>query len=265
MKKILITVTTLIIGFFSSAQNTNSDYQIIPKPTELRPEKGRFYIQSGTVISGDPALQNEGDYLTEMLNSATNFDFTYTNGDQGNILLKLDNSIAGDEAYTLMVSPGKIVISGKTPAGVFYGIQTLRQLLPASIESGKKIADLSVPAVSIKDTPRYVYRGMHLDVGRHFFPVDFIKEYIDLIAMHKMNTFHWHLTDDQGWRIEIKKYPKLTEVGAYRKGTLVGHGSTKKKNRKYDGKPYGGYYTQDEIRDIVAYAAKGHVTVIPEN
>ena len=156
----------------------------------------------------------------------------------------------------------KIVVAGKTAKGVFYGIQTLRQLMPASIKTtANQIEDLTIPAVIIKDNPRFVYRGMHLDVGRHLFPVDFIKKYIDLIAMHKMNTFHWHLTEDQGWRIEIKKYPKLTEIGSKRHGTIKGHFRKKDGN---DDIEYGGFYTQEEVKDIVKYATERHVTVIPE-
>ena len=133
--------------------------------------------------------------------------------------------------------------------------------MPASLESGTVISPLLIPAVSITDEPAYKYRGMHLDVGRHMFPVDFIKKYIDLMALHKMNTFHWHLTEDQGWRIEIKKYPELTTIGSQRKETIV-----EKNFDPYvgDGKPYGGFYTQNEVKDIVAYASKNHITVIPE-
>jgi len=247
--------------------NSEQDYQIIPIPASLEIDNGRFLVDSNTKIVGETLLEADGNYLAEMLNAITHKNISYKSGDakQGNILLKIDDSIENEEGYTLDVSFDKIVIAGKTPQGVFYGIQSLRQLIPVSTEGDPNSeTKLSIPAVSIKDSPRYIYRGMHLDVGRHFFPVEVIKEYIDLIAMHKMNTFHWHLTEDQGWRIEIKKYPKLTEIGAYRKETLVGHGSTAKLDREYDGKPYGGFYTQEEIKEIVAFAAKRHVTVIPE-
>ena len=146
-------------------------------------------------------------------------------------------------------------VRAATAKGLFYGVQTIRQLL----QKGKK--NYLIPAVEISDSPRFGYRGMHLDVGRHLYPVDFIKKYIDLIALHKMNTFHWHLTEDQGWRIEIKKYPKLTEISAFRKETVVGHASH---SNQYDGQPYGGFYTQNEVREIVAYAADRFITVIPE-
>ncbi|PCI02146.1 MAG: beta-N-acetylglucosaminidase [Flavobacteriaceae bacterium] len=238
------------------------DYQIIPKPSPLEILKGKFLIDDDTKIVGDSSLKNEGDYLAEMLSLSTgeNIEFD-SKSSNGNIELKIDESITNEEAYELNVAYNKITISGKTSKGVFYGIQTLRQLLPASIESGNSSEEeLTIPAVSIKDNPRYQYRGMHLDVARHFFPVSFVKKYIDLIAMHKMNTLHWHLTEDQGWRIEIKKYPKLTEVGAWRNGTIVGHHP----GTSNDQKKYGGFYTQQEVKEIVKYASERHVTVIPE-
>jgi len=175
----------------------------------------------------------------------------------GTLLLRLDPAAsANPEGYLLLVTPGSVTISAPAHAGLFYGLQTLRQLLPA--DAG---ADRAVPAVRIEDAPRFRYRGMHLDVGRHFFPVAFIKRYIDLMAMYKMNTFHWHLTEDQGWRIEIKKYPRLTEVGSCREETIL-----EKNFDPYvgDGIPYCGFYTQDDIREVVAYAAERYVTVMPE-
>jgi hexosaminidase len=160
-----------------------------------------------------------------------------------------------DEHYTLNGSGKSIAVQGDSYAGTFRGVQSLIQLLPV-----KKSASLQLPLVSISDQPRLKYRGLMLDVARHFFDVEFVKQYIDFIALHKMNTFHWHLTDDQGWRVEIKKYPKLTEVGAYRNGTIIGHYP----GTGNDNIHYGGFYTQDQIRDVVDYAAKRHVTVIPE-
>lgn len=241
--------------------NSEKDYQIIPKPVELKMMSGRFVVDSKTRITGDKSLENEGNFLAEMLNTVANSDVKYDANNNGNIVLQLDATIDNDEGYTLSVTYDKIIISGKTATGVFYGIQTLRQIMPSAIESGKDtVAEIAIPAVMITDSPRYIYRGMHLDVARHFFPVDFIKKYIDLIAMHKMNTFHWHLTEDQGWRIEIKKYPKLTEIGAWRYGTIIGHHP----GTGNDEKKYGGFYTQEEIKDIVKYATSKHVTVIPE-
>ena len=172
------------------------------------------------------------------------------------INLGLDADIANKEGYVLTTTSEGIQINGQTENGVFYGCQTLRKSIPAEAQG----ADILLPAGSIKDEPRFTYRGMHLDVCRHFFPLEFIKEYIDLLALHNMNTFHWHLTDDQGWRIEIKKYPKLTEVGSKRNCTVVG----KARSGKYDNIPYGGFYTQEQAKEIVKYAQERYITVIPE-
>ncbi len=246
---------------YAEMANSDQDYQVIPKPVQLEAQVGKFLIDSETNVSGEASLVKEGEFLAGMLGAATGEAVEYTEGNSGNIILKLDASIDNEEGYELEVSYDKITISGKTATGVFYGIQTLRQLMPAAAEKGDgSIQELTIPAVSIKDSPRYTYRGMHLDVARHFFPADFVKKYIDLLAMHKMNVFHWHLTEDQGWRIEIKKYPKLTEIGAYRHGTIIGHHP----GTGNDDKKYGGFYTQEEVKDIVKYATERHVTVIPE-
>ncbi|WP_034040478.1 beta-N-acetylhexosaminidase [Wocania ichthyoenteri] len=268
--RISIIVLICLLSFscnnkYKEAKNTAEDYQVIPKPSKLDMLTGKFLVNGKTKIVGSEVLKNEGELLADMLSSAIGESISFSSEGKGNISLKLDDTIKSEEGYTLNVAFDNIEISGKNTKGLFYGIQTLRQLMPAGIESADgSIKELTIPAVNITDNPRFKYRGMHLDVGRHLFPAEFIKKYIDLIAMHKMNTFHWHLTEDQGWRIEIKKYPKLTEIGAWRKETLVGHGATKKLDRKYDGKKYGGFYTQEEVKDIVAYAATKHVTVIPE-
>ena len=238
-------------------QNTASDYEIIPKPANLEIQSGRFLVDSKTKVSATSNLENEGDYLADMLGHITKTTINFETGSSGNIQLKIDDAIENEEGYEVSVTYDKIVISGKTAKGVFYGIQTLKQLLPTTIESK---TDVTIPAVTIKDHPRFAYRGMHLDVARHIFPVEFIKKYIDLIAMHKMNTFHWHLTEDQGWRIEIKKYPKLTEIGSKRYGTIIGHHP----GTGNDETEYGGFYSQEEVKDIVKYATERHVTVIPE-
>ena len=248
-------------------QNVASDYQIIPKPLHLEPSQGRFLIQDKTHIVGDAILSNEMSYLAEMLRIATGSTIKTSNNTNdyqknNSITLLLDASLPEEESYVLTVTYDKVIISGKSATGIFYGIQSLRQLMPSTIESNQENnTPITIPAVRIEDQPSYVYRGMHLDVGRHFFPVDFIKKYIDLIALHKMNTFHWHLTEDQGWRIEIKKYPKLTEIGSRRKETIL-----EKNFNPYigDKKPYEGFYTQEEIKEIVAYATSRHITVIPE-
>lgn len=155
----------------------------------------------------------------------------------------------------LTVKADRVTLNGQTENGVFYGIQTLRKSIPAET----KATSILLPAGSIQDEPRFSYRGMHLDVGRHFFPIEFVKKYIDLLALHNMNTFHWHLTEDQGWRIEIKKYPKLTEIGAWRDRTVIGRNT-----EEYDNTRYGGFYTQEQAKEIVKYAGERYITVIPE-
>lgn len=266
MKNLLLTLAC----FFTLAScnnkmkdyvNSDQDYTIIPKPIDIQVKNGRFIIDQNTKVTADKDLEVEAQSLAEILSLSTGKEIQFTDKNtKGNINLIIDSSLESDEAYILSVDYNKVKISGKTAKGIFYGIQSLRQLIQKKVlcESESEIA--SIPATLITDAPRYAYRGMHLDVARHFFSVDFIKRYIDILAMHKMNSFHWHLTEDQGWRIEIKKYPKLTEVGALRNGTIVGNypGS------ENDNLKYGGYYTQEEVKEVIAYAAKNHITVIPE-
>ncbi|MCG9793124.1 beta-N-acetylhexosaminidase [Flavobacterium algicola] len=268
MKQLFLLVTLSILCSCSSSKyetikNSAADYQVIPKPTSLTIQNGQFLLTENTKIIAAASLENEANYLSNLLTEVSNKEIAYTNAGskKGSITLQIDPTIANEEGYTLVVKYDGITISGKTATGVFYGIQTLSQLIPVD----KTLSKLAIPATIIEDSPRYVYRGMHLDVARHFFSTDFVKKYIDILAMHKMNTFHWHLTEDQGWRIEIKKYPKLTSIGANRKETIVGHGNTwNKENVQYDGIPYGGFYTQEEVKDIVAYATERHITIIPE-
>lgn len=263
MKKEFIAVGAIFMmactGKYDNAQNTVQDYQVIPKPVELTMGVGKFVIDGNTSINVAEGLDGEAMFLAESIQQLTNVVPTVNSGKKANIFLILDDQIENGEGYLLEVTPDQIRILGKNAKGVFYGIQSLLQLIDIP-EEGSSVDGITVPAVSIKDRPRFIYRGMHLDVSRHFFDVDFVKKYIDMIAMHKMNTFHWHLTDDQAWRIEIKKYPELTKVGAYRNGTITGHypGETN------DNVRYGGFYTQDDIRDVLAYAHKRHVEVIPE-
>ena len=172
----------------------------------------------------------------------------------GNISLIIDPKVNGNEAYSILVTPKGVEISGRTAAGVFFGIQTLRKSLPVGTAQA-----INLPAAQLVSNPRFGYRGMHLDCSRHFFSVATVKRYLDIMALHGMNRLHWHLTDDQGWRVEIKKYPRLAEVGGWRNGTTLGHNSPVN-----DGIRYGGYYTQEEIRDIVRYAADRYITIIPE-
>lgn len=241
---------------------------IVPQP-ELVTEgkKGGYTINSRTRIAvGHPSLQPSADFLNSYLEQYYHFKIPTGKGGGGGIVqLELQQTPPTKiGAYTLTCSGNGIIIRSSNPEGVFYGIQSLIQLLPVP-DAGERRThsdniSLMVPYVTIKDEPRFAYRGMHVDVARHFFPVPLIKQYIDYLALHKMNYFHWHLSDDQGWRIEIKKYPRLTTVGGYRNGTIVGHypgtGS--------DNTPYGGFYIQEEIREVVAYAAKRYITIIPE-
>jgi len=248
-------------GISDSGQNGT---HVIPLPVEIIMHNGTFDINSKTIIKtgADADLMNEAQYLTALLqeNSGIQIEIAAAHsGTKKSILLTVNNDLSNPEGYYLLVSENNISIEAGSDQGVFYGIQTLRQLLTQS-NTGK--GEISIRCQEIRDEPRFRYRGMHLDVGRHFFPVEFIKKYIDLLALHKMNTFHWHLTEDQGWRIEIKKYPELTRVGAFRNETLIGHGG--KKPFVYDGIRYGGFYTQEDIKEIVAYALKRHITIIPE-
>lgn len=252
--------TSFVLALLFATYCSLAQVNIIPRPAEVKMPKlaGQFVITKNTPIVLDGSgLENAAVFLNDYLEQIYGFTLKVTSKNApGAIHLnyeKMEYPIAG--AYVMQVKKDQVYIAGDNETGTFYGVQSLLQLLPV-----QKSASLKIPFVSIKDYPRFQYRGLHLDVGRHFFPVDFVKKYIDYIALHKMNYFHWHLTEDQGWRIEIKKYPKLTEIGGYRNGTIIG---------RYPGKGndsirYGGFYTQEEVKDIVAYAAKRYVTIIPE-
>lgn len=238
---------------------------IVPKPRSLQVNAGEFRLTARTQLVADGAALPVAQYLQKQFGRATGYQLPLVQAsDQPAIRFILDPSVVGQEAYALQVSEQGIAVRAATATGLFWGVQSLRQLLPVEIEAeGPVHRDFwSVPAVSIADEPAFPYRGMHLDVSRSFMPVEFIQQYIDLLALHKLNRFHWHLTDDQGWRIEIKKYPRLTQQGAWRDTTIVGH--TYDKDGLYDGKLVGGYYTQEQIRFLVAYAAERQVTIIPE-
>lgn len=266
-----------LVAFFSGCgspdQIQRQTLNIIPEPVHKQVDEGEFQLTPETSIivdAGNPELERLGQTLAELLNSATWYNLAVTtSGDtEHSIRLTIDNnesSYENEEAYALTSNEQGVTIKSPSPQGIFYGIQTLRQLLPPEIEHTDpsltpQNVEWTIPVVEIEDHPRFSYRGMHLDVGRHFFPVEFVKKYIDILAMYKMNRFHWHLTEDQGWRIEIKKYPRLTEVGAFRDSTLSGHYGS----GVYDGQRYGGYYTQEEIREVVEYAQDRYVTIIPE-
>ncbi|HWC73634.1 MAG TPA: beta-N-acetylhexosaminidase [Gemmatimonadales bacterium] len=259
------------IALLVSAQDTA--LSIIPRPVQLTRRSGSFVLTAGTGIVTDRSTRQIGYQLADWLAPATGYRLTVSGG-AGTatrvISLRLDTALTqlGDEGYRLSVTSSRIMIRAYRPAGVFYGVETLRQLLPVEIFRAAPVAGVtwSVPAVEIEDEPRFRWRGAHLDVSRSFMPKEFVKKYIDLLALHKLNRFHWHLTDDQGWRLEIKKYPRLTTVGAWRKESLVGvqHRYADTTQWVFDKIPHGGFYTQDDAREIVAYAAARFITVVPE-
>ncbi len=232
--------------------------QIIPLPNSVEIIDSFFTIDESTGITFDDNFKVSALFLKDFIESGSPIHLK-----EGNeIQFKLDNNLK-PEAYVLKVSKNGITIKASTDQGAFYAVQTLRQLMPVGLENDTfSKNEINIQAVTVRDQPQFKYRGMHLDVARHMFSVDFIKKYIDALSMLKMNTFHWHLTDDQGWRIEIKKYSKLQEVSAYRNETLVGHYSDQP--HQFDGKRYGGYYTQEEVKGVVQYAKSRFVTVIPE-
>ncbi|NER12704.1 family 20 glycosylhydrolase [Leptobacterium flavescens] len=239
--------------------------RIIPQPLEIELNKGAFTLNPQTTLKADETLGVNASYLKNLIREGTGIELEETETIAANqiVLEVAGTDTENEEAYELEIDKNSIKIKAAGNRGIFYGIQSLRQLFPPCFEDGScEDEKFAIQALNIKDEPRFVYRGMHLDVGRHFFDIDDIKTYIDMLAMLKMNTFHWHLTEDQGWRIEIKKYPRLTEVGAYRKETLIGHYNDQP--HKFDGKRYGGFYTQEQVKEIVAYAAERQITVVPE-
>ena len=248
-------------------------YAVIPRPSTVTPHVGHFDITPQTVIWTDAGGAAVGHQLARYIEPATGFRFAVRTGGSPParaIVLRLDPSLArlGSEGYTLDIRADGVTARAAEPAGLFYAVQTIRQLLPSEIfrEAAVRGTAWRMPAVSIEDQPRFTWRGAHLDVGRHFMPKEFVKKYIDLLALHKLNTFHWHLTEDQGWRLEIRKYPRLTEVGAWRKESLVGRqqGQRDTTEWRFDGVPHGGFYTQEDAREIVAYAQARFITVVPE-
>jgi hexosaminidase len=257
-------------GATASAQQapaSKSAIAVIPQPVRLVPGTGSFAITAATKIYVGPKneeLRRIGQSLSQEIMRTTGVQPAVVQTTPGKqqasfIYLKLSSpaDTLGAEGYSLSVQPARVLLAANQPQGLYLGTQTIRQLLPA-----QRTAGASLPAVEMADKPRYSWRGMHLDVSRHFFPTEFVKQYIDYLALHKMNTFHWHLTDDQGWRIEIKKYPKLTTLGGFREGTLIGHYGAKVP--EYDNVRYGGFYTQEQIKEVVKYAQDRYITVVPE-
>ncbi len=245
---------------------------IIPEPVSIQWTSGHFVLDQNTVVVAVPEDRSTAEFFCNyvrqiyglQLHMAVGTGFTLPPGGYIDIHTRPGKT---EGRYTLQTTPNTIEITGDTHSGTFYGMQTLIQLLPVTpyvqTSNGPGVRSKTgfpIPVVTIEDYPRFEYRGAHLDVGRHFFPVEFVKRYIDFLSLHKMNFFHWHLTEDQGWRIEIKKYPRLTEIGAWRSGTIIGHHP----GTGNDSTRHGGYYTQQEIKDIVQYAADRYVTILPE-
>lgn len=251
-----------LIASCSQKELVTADYQVIPLPLQISDVSmsSSFLLKDGVKVvypEGNDMMRKNAELLVDYVKRQTGILLEAQAGTaaDGAICLALGLENPNAEAYRMKVDGKGVQITGASEAGVFYGIQTFRKSLSA-LEN----VNVQLPAVEINDAPRFAYRGMHLDVARHFYSLDEVKEYIDMMALHNMNRFHWHLTDDQGWRIEIKKYPKLMSVASQRSETLVGrYGSG-----KYDGTPYGGYYTQEQIKEVIAYAADRHIVVIPE-
>lgn len=264
------------ISVIAQSKAVSDRYPVIPYPAHLAPASGDFSINKNTsIVIQNKDFREDANALKQLVKEIGGITLHESHTDNKNcIILKKDNSIEASEGYHLLVTPSKVMLSAKTPTGLFWGIETIRQLLPVSDLRSK---ELKIPAVEIHDQPAYGWRGMHLDVSRHFFSVEYLKKFIDRMALYKLNRFHLHLTDDQGWRIQIKKYPLLTEKVAWR--TFDGNDSACMKLAKdnpdfnidpshiihREGKTlYGGYYTQDQMRGIIAYAAARHIEIIPE-
>ena len=263
MRKLMSSIGTFaLFGLLVSCspKQEAADYRIVPLPQQITLNQGAPFVLNDEVKilypEGNADMQRNAGFLAEYIKEATGKTLTVAPGTAGDhaIVLRLEESAGNPEGYKLEVTEKGTTISAPTAAGVFYGIQTLRKSLPVVKE-----AEVILPSVLINDAPRFPHRGMMLDVSRHFFTLDSVKRYIDIMALHNINRFHWHLSDDQGWRIEIKKYPELTQIGSQRKETVIGHNTG-----KYDGIPYGGFFTQEQAKEVVAYAKDRYITVIPE-
>ena len=253
MRKISILLIGLLMSSVMRAGEA-ANYEVVPRPQSIVEQKGApFILEEGVEILAPAGLQGEAQFLKQYIKEVTWNDLPIVGKRDKKVRyieLAVSPTVKEQEGYVMTVSSKGVTITGGSAAGVFYGIQTLRKAVGEGV--------IMNPVV-ITDAPRFGWRGMHLDCSRHFFPVAFVKKFIDLLALHNMNRFHWHLTDDQGWRIENKKWPKLLSVGSRRPGTIIGTNSDID-----DGIPYGGCYTQEEAREIVAYAAARHITVVPE-
>ena len=257
MSRIVLLIMGLVLSISARAQ-----YDVVPLPQNIQIQKGEPFLLSNDQVQilAPETLMGEAVFLQAYLKDVTGQVFSIAPKREKRktyIELAISPNVTESEGYVLTINKKGVTIAGGSAAGVFYGIQTLRKSL-ASIDKATSSIFL-LPSSIITDAPRFSWRGMHLDCSRHFWSVDFVKKFIDLLAMHNMNVFHWHLTDDQGWRIEIKMWPSLTTVGSQRSGTIIGTNSDLD-----DGIPYGGYYTQAELREVVAYAAARHITIVPE-
>ena len=269
-----LTFLTLCLLLFFNCNGSKGDallqpILIVPQPTSVKASNGSFLLNEKVEVAfiGNLDSNHLLPYLNSQIKPATGFQLKQTidvDNNSKKIVFEETKGIKNKEGYHLSIRKQEIRIKSASNNGAFYAIQSLLQLLPNAIFGSEQVENIKweLPAVEITDQPRFSYRGMHLDVCRHFFPVDVVKKYIDLMALHKYNHFHWHLTEDQGWRIEIKKYPKLTEVGGYRDETLVGHYNDQP--HKFDATPHQGFYTQSQIKEIVQYAADRYITVVPE-
>jgi hexosaminidase len=259
MQRIIFSLLFIAFNAVSWAQPS-----IIPKPSQIQVLKGEWTLGKKVTIGApaDEKWSKIAQLLSSQLSTATGTTVKTVKGKGSITFAIIKDATLGEEGYTLLVDKKGVLIQSQTSKGAFYGMQSLLQLLPAEVFSAAAVSGVKwvIPYVSIKDVPRYGYRGLMLDVGRHFMPIEFVKKFIDLLALHKQNQFHWHLTDDQGWRIEIKKYPLLTKIGSTRHETMKGHYTDK----KYDGTPYGGFYTQEQIKEVLKYAEDRYVNVIPE-
>lgn len=265
----LLRILFVLIIYFvmnnEKAETQDKLLGLIPEPSVVNHNMGSFMLDNKTkVVSAvwDEKTKSVARYFVDQVKYLTGITLsidTKTTQTPNNIIFKSDYASENKEAYLLKIETNGVEINGTTTAGLFYGVQTLLQLL---YPAGTTNESIRLACLEVKDEPAFSWRGMHLDVSRHFYSVAFIEKMLDIMATLKLNTFHWHLTDDQGWRIEIKKYPKLTEVGAWRKETMEGH--YVEKNQKFDHMSYGGYYTQEEIREVVKYAQSRFITIVPE-
>ena len=268
MKSKILSILSLISGLAVAA--CAAEPALIPTPESMTAREGAFVLTPETPIVVDRKAKATGDFLAQRLRASTGLLFPVqssgkSTGGAISLTTKGADPSLGAEGYELTVAPDSVLIRAPNEAGLFYGVQTFLQLLPPEVFAASPVSGVkwAAPCVEIKDHPRFQWRGMMLDISRHFFPKQEVEQILDALAMHKINTFHWHLVDDNGWRIEIKKYPRLTEVGGWRE--KIGFGLDPKASTAYgpDGR-YGGYYTQDDIREVVRYAAARHITIVPE-